>query len=72
MRGRARSVDDVRETIESLAAQHNLQPRTLAAPLRRELIRLLFTTGLLQLRGTASIAANILGISRASIYNALK
>ncbi len=69
---RTRSVDDVREAIESFAAQRNLQPRTLTQPLRRELIQLLFTRGLLQLRGAASIAANILGISRASIYNALK
>lgn len=69
---RARSVDDVREAIESFAAQHNLQPRTLTQSLRREIIQLLFTTGLLQLRGAASIAANILGISRASVYNALK
>ena len=69
---RARSVDDVREAIESFAAQHNMQPRTLTAKHRREIIMLLAKAGLLQLRGAASIAAQILGISRASIYNALK
>jgi predicted transcriptional regulator YheO len=69
---KARSVDDLRETIESFAAQHNMQPRNLAPQQRREIIQLLAGAGLLQLRGAASIAAEILGISRASVYSALK
>jgi len=69
---RARSIDDLREVIESFASRHNVQPRNLTSQHRRQLIQSLADAGLLQLRGAASIAADILGISRASIYNALK
>jgi predicted transcriptional regulator YheO len=68
---RARTVDDVRQAIERFAAQHNSQPRALAPKLRRELINALAELGLLRLRGAVPIAAEILGLSRASIYNAL-
>ena len=37
---RARSADDVREVIESFAAEHNMQPRTLTGEQRREIIQL--------------------------------
>ena len=69
---RGRSLDDVRHAIEHFAAQRNAQPRGLRLAQRRELIQELETSGLLQLRGAASIAADVLGISRTSIYNALK
>lgn len=69
---RARSLDDVRRAIENFAAQNNAQPRGLSLPQRRELIGKLEESGLLQLRGAASMAAEVLGISRTSIYNALK
>jgi predicted transcriptional regulator YheO len=69
---RPRSLDDVNDTIESFAARHNVQPRALSLAQRRELIRRLSGAGLLQLRGAASVAADVLGISRTSIYNALK
>jgi predicted transcriptional regulator YheO len=69
---RARSLNDVRQAIENFAAQRNTQPRALSSAQRKELIRLLGQVGLLQLRGAAPLAAEIIGISRASIYNALK
>ena len=69
---RARSLDDVRHAIEHFSAQNNLQPRSLSLQQRRELIGKLEESGLLQLRGAASMAADVLGISRTSIYNALK
>lgn len=69
---RARSIDDIRIAIESFSAQHNLQPRALSGPQRRKAIELLDEMGLLQLRGATTIAAEILGISRGSVYNALK
>lgn len=69
---RARSLHDVRQAIEHFSAQNNLQPRSLSLQQRRELIGKLEESGLLQLRGAASMAADVLGISRTSIYNALK
>lgn len=69
---RARSLDDVRHTIETFAAQFNMQPRMLPVSKRRVLIQQLEEGGLLQLRGAASMAAEVLGISRTSVYNALR
>ncbi len=69
---KVRSLDQVRERIEAFAAQHNSQPRTLSVAQRRSVIQALEAGGLLQLRGAASSAAELLGISRTSIYNALK
>jgi predicted transcriptional regulator YheO len=69
---RSRSVDDLRQIIESYAAKFNMQPRALSADERHVLIQELNKAGLLQLRGAPSIIADILGISRASVYNALK
>ncbi len=39
---------------------------------RRQSIQMLDESGLLQLRGGVGIVAEIMGISRASVYNALK
>ncbi len=69
---RSRSLDDVRDAIDTYAAQFNLPARALSMPQRRALVRKLEDSGLLQLRGAASMAAEVLGISRTSIYNALK
>lgn len=63
---------DVKRAIEDYAAAMSSQPRALSAPQRKVLIRHLATSGLLQLRGAAKIVADELGISRASVYNALK
>jgi predicted transcriptional regulator YheO len=69
---RAQSSKDIREAIEMLAAQRNVQPRALSAAQRREVICELDGAGLLLLRGAVPIAAKMLGISRASVYHALK
>lgn len=68
---RTRSLDEVREALESFAAQQGAQPRALAPEQRREAIRMLAGSGLLQLRGGAAAAAETLGVSRATIYNSL-
>jgi predicted transcriptional regulator YheO len=69
---RARSLNDVRACIEKFAASHNLQPRALGSSQRRTVIAQLAAAGLMQLRGAPSAAAEVLGISRASVYNALR
>ncbi|SRR5579883_2762513 len=68
---RSRSADDLRQGIADFAAKHNTQPRALSLKQRRELIHWLDKTGLLQLHGAPSQTAEILGISRASVYNVL-
>lgn len=66
------SPNDVKRAIEDYSAAMSSQPRALTPAQRKTLIRHLATSGLLQLRGGAKIVAEELGISRASVYNALK
>ncbi|QBH95230.1 transcriptional regulator [Limnobaculum zhutongyuii] len=65
-------LDDIRTEINHYAATLNTQPRALSSQQRQKLIRHLSDQGMLQLRGAATAAADTLGISRVSIYNALK
>jgi predicted transcriptional regulator YheO len=69
---RARSLERLRETIETFAAQHNVQPRLLSTVQRRELLRMLNDSGLLHLRNAIAVTAEVLGTTRATIYNVLK
>lgn len=69
---RARSTTQLREMIEAFATEQNIDPRALSLTQRRQLIQTLNESGLLQLRGGVGIVAEIMGISRASVYNALK
>lgn len=66
-----RSVDDLRDTIDTFSAKYNTQPRALNIMQRSELIQLVRDKGLLNLRGAATIIADILGISRGSVYHIL-
>jgi predicted transcriptional regulator YheO len=66
------SNDELKRAVEAFAADCNLQPRALSPSQRRMLINRLNESGLLQLRNGASQAAELLGITRASVYNALK
>ncbi|MBA4761188.1 PAS domain-containing protein [Sphingomonas sp.] len=68
---RTRSVSEVRIALETFAASHAAEPRALGIEQRREAIRMLADSGLLQLRGGATVAADTLGISRATLYNTL-
>lgn len=68
---RARSVSEVRAALEAFAAGYAAEPRALGIEQRREAIRMLADSGLLQLRGGATVAADTLGISRATLYNTL-
>lgn len=65
-------VNDIKAKINEYSAALNTQPRALTSQQRRKLIRHLSELGMLQLRGAATTAAEALGISRVSIYNALK
>lgn len=67
-----RSHSDICRAIEAFAVQHNMQPQELRFRHRRQVIQLLDRMGLLQLRGAIGVAAKLLGVSRGSVYNALK
>ncbi len=69
---RARSTAHLREMIETFATQQNTEPRALSFKQRRQLIRILSESGLLELRGGVPFVAEVMGISRASVYNVLK
>lgn len=69
---RARSLRDVRVTIEQFAAENHTQPTSLAPRQRRELVHQLSELGLLGLRGATPLVAKLLGMTRTSIYNDLK
>lgn len=66
------SEGDIRETIETLALQYNAPPHALSPQQRQEVIKLLVETGMLRLRGAVPVVAKVLGISRASVYHALR
>lgn len=68
---RSRTLADVKSSLDSFAAKHGVQPRGLGVDQRRQAINMLAEHGLLQLRGGPGIAAEILGVSRATVYNAL-
>jgi len=66
---RTRCNDDLSKTIKTFSAKYNMQPRTLNCEQRRELMKVLYEAGHLQLRGAMATIAKELGISRASVYN---
>jgi predicted transcriptional regulator YheO len=69
---RTRSTQEVRYAIETFAARNNTQSRALSPQQRREVLHQMEQIGLLDVRHAATIAAETLGISRASVYHALK
>jgi predicted transcriptional regulator YheO len=69
---RTRSLDMLKQTIASHATQHNTQAHTLSPAQREQLIQKLDESGLLHLKNAPSVTADLLGISRATVYNILK
>lgn len=69
---RTRSTKDVRSAIETFAARYNTQAYALSPQQRREVLHQMEQVGLLDVRHAATTAAEIFGISRASVYHALK
>jgi predicted transcriptional regulator YheO len=69
---RTRSTKDVSCAIETFAARYNTQAYALSPQQRREVLHQMAQAGLLDVRHAVTIAAEIFGISRASVYHALK
>ncbi len=69
---RARTVDDLRAAVEEFAAARGHTPRGLDAAARRELVCSLRARGFLQVKHSVRALTDLLGISRATVYNYLR
>lgn len=69
---RALSLQEIHEVVQQFAQQKNTVPQALNKIQKMELIQLLESKGLLQLRNAISTLANILGVTRPTIYSYLK
>jgi predicted transcriptional regulator YheO len=66
---RARTVDELRTLVEEFAAARGQTPRGLTAKDRRELLRDLKEKGYLDVKHSVPVLTEILGVSRATVYN---
>ena len=65
---RVRSRRELREVIEAAAAERSTTPRALHKDVKKELVRRLHQDGYFDTRNAAQTIADLLGISRASVY----
>lgn len=66
---RARTVDELRALVEEFAAARGQTPRSLAAKDRKDLLRSLKESGYLDVKHSVPVLTDILGVSRATVYN---
>lgn len=66
---RPRSASYLREVIDRFAAARSTAPRALSREAKRELIHQLHEDGFFESRGSAQTIADLLGVSRATVYN---
>ncbi|HEX6346518.1 helix-turn-helix transcriptional regulator [Umezawaea sp.] len=66
---RARTVDELRTLVEEFAATRGQTPRSLTAKDRKELLRSLKENGYLDVKHSVPVLTDILGVSRATVYN---
>ena len=66
---RARTVDELRTLVEEFASARGQTPRGLTAKDRRELLRDLKEKGYLDVKHSVPVLTEILGVSRATVYN---
>ncbi|MFD8255276.1 helix-turn-helix transcriptional regulator [Streptomyces werraensis] len=69
---RDRSRRELREVIEATAAERSTTPRALSRNAKIDLVRRLHTEGYFESRNAAQTIADLLGISRASVYSYTK
>ncbi|WP_051791276.1 helix-turn-helix transcriptional regulator [Amycolatopsis jejuensis] len=69
---RDRGRRELREVIESAAADRSTTPRALPREAKRDLVQRLHEDGYFDSRGAAQTIADLLGISRASVYSYTK
>ncbi|MGV9906102.1 helix-turn-helix transcriptional regulator [Streptomyces sp. NPDC003388] len=66
---RDRNARELRGAVESLAAERGGTPRSLSRDAKRELVRHLHAEGYFDSRDAAQSIADLLGVSRATVYN---
>ncbi|MEV6689877.1 PAS domain-containing protein [Micromonospora sp. NPDC051196] len=69
---RDRSWRELREVIETAAAERSTTPRSLSRDDKKDLVRRLYADGYFDTRNAAQTIADLLGISRASVYTYTK
>ncbi|MGW0418960.1 helix-turn-helix transcriptional regulator [Streptomyces sp. NPDC003015] len=66
---RDRTTRELRRTVEELAAERAATPRSLSRQDKKELVRRLHRDGYFDSRDAAQTIADLLGVSRATVYN---
>ncbi|MER7666295.1 MULTISPECIES: PAS domain-containing protein [unclassified Streptomyces] len=69
---RARSSGELRAVVEEFSAARGHTPRSLDAASRRALVRSLKERGFLQVKHSVQALTDLLGVSRATVYNYLR
>ncbi|MGW4105147.1 helix-turn-helix transcriptional regulator [Streptomyces sp. NPDC004976] len=69
---RDRTARELRRTVEALAAERAAAPRSLSREDKKALVRQLHRDGYFDLRDAAQTIADLLGMSRATVYNYAK
>lgn len=69
---RARTVTELRTVVEEFAAARGHTPRGLGTAAKKELVRSLQTRGFLQVKHSVRVVTELLGVSRATVYNYLR
>jgi len=69
---RARTGDELRALVEDYAIERGHTPRSLPAAAKKDLVRSLKARGFLELKNAVPSLTDLLGISRASVYNYLR
>jgi predicted transcriptional regulator YheO len=69
---RARTVTELRTVVEEFAAARGHTPRGLGSAAKKELVRSLRTRGFLQVKHSVQVVTELLGVSRATVYNYLR
>ncbi|MFI1035481.1 transcriptional regulator [Streptomyces sp. NPDC020951] len=69
---RDRNARELRQVVEELAAEHAAPPRSLSRDGKKTLVRQLHQDGYFDSRDAAQTIADLLGVSRATVYNYTK
>lgn len=67
-----RNARELRSVVERIASEQSSTPRAMSRAAKRGLVRRLHTDGYFESRGAAQTIADLLGISRATVYNYTK